>query len=138
MDPESYEVIVDDIKIYNLDNDIKEAYNYFDEITDKLDLNVKLLKPPCCLFSDDYDDDDFSKVYLGIEVCSNHIVQRFSLFEFDTFDKYKKFYLEGIVEGEKNINSNKDKCIEDLKKILPKTKCKPKFYSLPNDCYSCT
>lgn len=137
IDPESHEVILDDIKIYDLKNDIMEAYNYFDDIMEKLNLSIQLIKPPCCLFSDDLDD-DFSKVYLGIEVCSNHIVQRFSLFEFNTFSEYKKFYLQGIVEGEQNINANKDKLFEDLKKILPKTKCKPKFYSLPNDCASCT
>jgi hypothetical protein len=136
IDTELYKKVKLAVENDDLKNDIKEAYNYFDDIFKELNLSIELIKPHCCLFSED--DEDFSKVYLGMCVCSNHIVQRFTLFEFETFDQYKEFYMKGIVLGEKFLQKNRDKCLEDLGKILPKSKNKPKFYSLANDCASCT
>ncbi len=121
------------------DDNNSDKYYYFDDIVNKLDLSIELLKAQCCYFNDYGDDDDeFSKVYLGTILCCNNIVSRFDISSFDTFEEYKDFYTEGIKYGEIELANNKKKYIEDLQKILPKTKVKPRYYSLPNDCYTCT
>jgi len=119
------------------EKDIDEKYDYFNDIIEELNLDIELIKPPCCYFKDD--DDDFSKVYLGAILCCNDIVvSRFNISSFDTYEEYKNFYTEGLKNAETELTNNKKKYNEDLTKILPKTQNKPKFYSLPNDCYSCT
>ncbi len=108
-----------------------EIYNYVNE----LNLTLELEKMPCCLHEE---EGEFSLVYLGVCLCSNNITYRSWLNEFGSFADYKTFYTKGIQKAEKSIEENKDKYIEDLNKILPKSRVKPKFYSFPNDCYSCT
>jgi hypothetical protein len=133
-DKNVYELIDKEI----LDENNDDKYYYFENVIDNLNLSITLIKPPCCFFKDDNDDDDFSKVYLGVHLCCNDIVSRFNISSFDTFEEYKNFYTDGVKNAEQDLINNKTEYIENLKKMLPKTINKPKFYSLPNDCYSCT
>ena len=36
------------------------------------------------------------------------------------------------------METNKEKYLADLTKFVPKTKNKPKFYTMPNDCFNCS
>lgn len=119
----------------NYSNDLNSYYDC-EKIMDDFNLSIKLLKPPCCFF--DYNDEEFSKVYIGVELCINNIVSRSNVNNFDTFEEYLNFYLNNISDAQKQLEINKDKYILDFNKILPNTEFQLKFYSLPNDCYSCT
>jgi hypothetical protein len=48
------------------------------------------------------------------------------------------FYSNNILYAQKQLEINKNKYLLDFSKILPNTEFQLKFYSLPNDCYSCT
>ena len=129
--------IYETIDLDMTESDTYEKYDYFYDIVEELDLDIELIKPPCCYFKDN--EDDFSKVYLGVVLCCNNIiVSRFDVSSFKTYEEYKDFYTEGLKNAETKLLNNKQKYIEDLSKILPKTINKQKYYSLPNDCYSCT
>lgn len=108
-----------------------EIYKYVNE----LNLSLILEKIPCC----DYEEEgELSFVYLGVCLCYNNITYRGRLKEFGSFEDYNQYYTRGIKKAQIAIEENKDKYIEDLSKILPKSKVKPKFYSFANDCHSCT
>ena len=69
----------------------------------------------------DYNDKEFSKVYIGVELCINNIVSRSNVNNFDTFEEYLNFYLNNISDAQKQLEINKDKYILDFNKILPNT-----------------
>lgn len=94
-------------------------------------LSVEIIKPPCCLFKH-----CFSKIYFGVVLGSNDLVCRFDSFEFDTIDDYEAFYTEELNNAKKLLQENKNKYINDIRKIIPDII--PKFYTIPNDCFSCT
>ena len=136
VDSDNSSIYSDDSSIDSDDSSVDNKYYYYDDIVDKLNLSIKLIKAPCCYFND-YGD-EHSKVYLGVELCYNNIISRFDISSFDTFKEYNDFYTDGVKNTKKELKNNKKQYIKDLKKILPKTMIKPRFYSLPNDCYSCT
>lgn len=136
-DEETYKKIKYDIKNDDvLKDNINEKYWYLNEIVSDLDLSIQLLKPPCCFF--DESDEDFDKVYFGVVLTSNQIISRYEIYKFNNFDEYNDFYTSGINEAKNKLEENKELYIQDLEKLLPKSKVKPKFYSLPNDCYTCS
>lgn len=133
-------------------NDIKEIFDIDEEfsqynISDYLEIlfsskNIDLLQflfLPCCYFTDDC-------VFLGIDLGSIETQYRSQICKYNNFQDYYSKYLE-ILE---NI---KEKYIEILNKIendvnnlfhnFPKVKDflnkdEIKFYTIPNDCESCT
>lgn len=115
----------------------REKVYHLIEVLRKTNLTIELDKPPCCLFEDKYDD-EFSLIYLGKTLCHNNITYRSSLFDFKTFDDYIKFYTESVNKARELLENNKETYIKEIGYILPKKLAKPKFYSMPNDCYSCT
>jgi hypothetical protein len=134
-----YDKIQHDIEENDILNDGKRnKYYYFDKIVKQLNLTLELIKPPCCYFTDDDDTGDLSKVYLGVCLCYNNIVSRFSMNTFKSFDEYYEFYIGDVERTKQKIDVDKLKYIEDLNKILPSTIVNPKFYSMPNDCYICS
>jgi hypothetical protein len=114
-----------------------EICEYVDKVLKKDNFLIQMLMPKCCLYSDD-PSDDYGKVYLGVELNYNCLVSRFKVNQFKTIDDYEKFYTEGLIDAKKLFEENKNKFNEELGKLLPNSKNKPKFYSLPNDCFSCT
>lgn len=132
---ESYE----NFKEYFADesNDRSAIYDQLVNVFDQLKFPIGIIKAPCCLFPDDAGG-DFAQVYLGVELCSNSLVSRFDPKEFSTIEDYEKFYVNGLVQAKANLQANKQTYIEHICKFVPKTKAKPKLYTLPNDCFSCT
>ena len=126
---ETYKKIKEDLK----NDDKTEIIEYINNIFKQKNLSIEIIRPRCCLFSDD--NDDYSYVYLGVELCSNDLVSRFDVKKFNTIEEYENFYTEGLINAKDLLNKNKNKYIDDLKKIV---KTKPMFYTLPNDCFSCT
>lgn len=134
IDKESYDILSNNIK----NKDSYEVMEYTKMFFKKLNLSIEIIRPKCCLYDEKYTESDYSKVYLGIELYENSNVSRFNIDKFSTFEEYEKSYLSGINYARESLKKNKNKYIEDLGKILPATKNKPKFYVLPNDCFSCT
>ncbi len=132
------------VEVYNkininllLDSNNSKSEKYYEiyKYVNELKLSLILEKVPCC----DYEEEGIlSFVYLGVCLCENSITYRGRLKEFVSFEDYNQYFTRGIKKAEKAILENKDKYIEDLNKILPKSKVKPKFYSFANDCSSCT
>ncbi len=135
-DSDSYKIVKDDLEDFEPD-DMYEIINYVDKLLHETDISIRVIRPPCCLYSTD-PTDDFSLVYLGVELCSNSLVSRFHSIEFNSIEEYEKSYTSGLVDAKKLLEENKTKYLEDLAKFIPKTKNKPKFYTIPNDCFSCT
>jgi hypothetical protein len=132
-----YNKIQNDIKLNELLNDsITEKYEYFYNIIKSFNLSIELINPPCCLFTED-NTSDFSKVYLGVTLCSNDIISTSNTNVFNSFEEYFEFYSGRVQKSKLDFEVNKSKYIEDLQKILP-NKMQPKFYSIPNDCYNCS
>ncbi len=134
IDKESFSTLSKNIK----NKDSYEVMEHSEEFFKKLNLSIEVIRPKCCLYDKDYEESDYSKVYLGVELCYNSYVSRFNIDKFDTFEEYEKSYLNGINHAKELLKENKKKYIEDLGKILPANKNKPKFFVLPNDCLSTT
>lgn len=120
-------------------DDDSDKFYYLSDILEQLEkaglpLYVTIIKPPCCLFG----FGDHTKVYLGVELSSNHIHSRWEPLIFSSIEDYKKKLTEGVNKAEKLLQTNKEKYLADLAKFVPKTKNKPKIYTMPNDCYSCS
>jgi hypothetical protein len=124
-----------DLKETFEDNNNREAVENLKKNISQLNLSIEIIRPSCCLFSDD-DKDDYGLIYLGKELCSNDLVSRFDVKEFKTIEDYENFYMEGLLFAKELLKENKEKYIEDIAKIIPNGI--PKFYNLPNDCFSCT
>lgn len=129
----------DDFKEFFADdsNDRSEIVEQITNVCKQTGLSIDIIRPPCCLFSDD-EGGDFAQVYLGVELCSNSLVSRFDSKEFNSIEDYEKFYVSGLVNSKAILQANKQTYIDDLGKFVPKTKLKPKLYTIPNDCFSCT
>ncbi len=112
------------------DVSIQDLYIIFEMIN----LPISIHRAPCCLF----DRDCFSSVYLGIELCSNDLISRFNGYTFTTIEEYEEFLTQGLEKAKKYMDNNKDKINKYLKKFVSLEKNIPKFYTLPNDCFSCS
>lgn len=134
IDKESYDTLSENIK----NQDSYEVMEHTEKFFKDLNLSIEIIRPKCCLYEEEEKDSDYGKVYLGVELYENSNVSRFNVDKFATFEEYEKSYLSGINYARELLKKNKNKYLEDLGKILPATKNKPKFYILPNDCFSCT
>jgi hypothetical protein len=134
IDKETYIELSNNIK----DKDSYEAMEHSEKFFKQLNMSIEIIRPRCCLYDDEYESSDYSKVYLGVELHGSSYVSRYDVENFDSFEEYKKSYLERINIVNELMQKNKNKYLEDLSKILPKKLNKPKFYVLPNDCFSCT
>ncbi len=138
VDLKSYKEIKEEFEYFEENETEKyEIVDYIEKLLSYFDLSIEIIRPRCCLFSH-YSSDDFSLVYLGVELCFNCLVSRFNSKKFNTIEEYENFYTKGLVGAKKLLEENKNKYLEDLGKIIPKTKNKPKIYTIPNDCFSCT
>lgn len=133
IEKKSYNILFENIK----DKDSYDVMEYSEKFFKELNLSIGVIRPKCCLYEDD-EESDYSKVYLGVELCENSYVSRYNIDKFETFESYENSYLNGINYAKELLEKNKNKYMEDLEKILPKKVNKPRFYVLPNDCFSCT
>lgn len=119
---------------FNDHEDDSDKVYYLSDILEQLESTVTVIKPPCCLFG----FGDHTKVYLGVELLNNNFHSRWEPFNFSSLEEYKKKLTEGVNNVEKLLQTNKEKYLADFAKFVPKTKNKPKLYTMPNDCYSCS
>lgn len=111
-------------------NDPYDTFDYLYELIKKLDISVTVIGEKCCYFTSD--------IYFGIELAYNDIVNRHGANTFNTFEEYIEYYTCGIKPAIESFNINKLKYENDIRKIISGANLLIQFYSIPNDCHSCT
>lgn len=126
----SYEEIKSELE----DGEIYDQIMLINKLFESNGFSINVIKPRCCLSN----IENFYNVYLGVELYENSIISRWNPYVFSNLDDYMKLLTRGFELGKQKLEENQQNYTMDFIKILPKTKITPKFYSLPNDCFSCT
>jgi hypothetical protein len=102
------------------------------EIFEELNLSISIHTERCCLQRNE------RTIFLGVHLATNDIVFRIMRYKFNSIERYIDFYTKGIKNLTKKFYKKKNKYICDIKKIINNDDIPIIFYSIPNNCSSCT
>lgn len=131
--PESYKTTKDFFEA-NKDNKLQQI-KHIQDIFEQFELLIGIVSAPCCLINNTMGD--FSKVYFGVKLCSHYLVSKLYSQEFNKIEDYQEYLTSGIVQAKTKLEANKETWTEQIGFFIPKTKNKPKIYSIPNGCFCC-
>jgi hypothetical protein len=136
------ELTIEDVLfLFNLDGD--EDVYFLQEIVNDILIDrgfhfLKFIKKPCCYH------ESFS-VFIGADLGSNLIQYRSNVEVFDDFQLYDDFFQTKLDVIKNNYNKNKQVIDEEFNEFirmfweneegLPPKQC---FFTIPDDCESCT
>ena len=128
---QNYKEIYETLDFYEFEHyDNRDICEYLYKLMEKLDISVTVIGERCCYFT--------SIIYFGVELANNDIINRHEANIFNTFEEYIEYYTYGIKPAIETFYDNKLKYENDIRKIISDPNLPIKFYSIPNDCYSCT
>lgn len=138
----AFKLTLNDIKdIFNVDNDIDERYEikeFLNEIFENIN-SLEFLFLPCCYYRENI-------VFLGFNLGHLSVQYRDNIDKYDSFEDYYSTYLKMIGDIKKEYNESINRFEDDIQTIFahfPKIKeyvsrDDLKFYTVPDDCESCT
>lgn len=94
--------------------------------------HINVLRPPCCNFRKAN-----STIYIGAKLGKNDVAYRDSVRDYDDFEKYYNSYIKNVLIMKTKIQNEKLLIEEEIRHIGIK-ECKPKIYTMANDCERCT
>jgi hypothetical protein len=114
---------------HELDSDCEYEDEFFSDINCDL---VEIHKLPCCYGNSDR--------YVGILLGGTHMQYRENVLSFNTFNEYDKNYRRQLDKIKKEFEENEAEINKQFEKLYRFNDIfkNPKFYTLPNDCESCT
>ena len=140
----SFQLSLNDIKdIFNIDNDIYDRYEIkelLNELFENLNINsLEFLFLPCCYFREDI-------VFLGFNLGQLSVQYRDNIDKYETIEEYYSRHLKMLQDIKKDYSNSVNNFEDDIHIIFTNfqkikeyvNKDDLKFYTVPDDCESCT
>jgi hypothetical protein len=124
------EYYIDELSSYNR---IHDQFYVLQGMMSQLKVkHIDVLRPQCCNFSK-YN----SSIYIGANLGKNDVAYRDIVEEYEDFEEYYNSYIKYVLMMKTKIESQK-LLIEAEIKDIGIDDCKPKIYTMANDCQNCT
>lgn len=97
---------------------------------------IELIYQKCCYH-------DKNKVFFAVELGDTNFAYRQKIEKFQTFEIYDNYYRKQLDDIKKMYIENEDKILKEFERFskefnLDDLQRAPKFYTISNDCESCT